>query len=148
MGECSAQVEPEMDDDDEAAPSKAKANVWSSGSHAGVPTSESAASMEGGSGDGAVDKALPAGMGLNLRSPLGALIDAYANEPMAFTNFVNDFHGTLDYILTSPGLASVKRLPGVSKEELRPDGVQGGLPNDMYPSDHLSIAADLELIEQ
>jgi len=82
------------------------------------------------------------GMGLALRSPLGSLSNAYASEPMAFTNYVNDFNGSLDYILTGPGLHSVKRLPGVSEEDLKP---HGGLPNDHYPSDHLSIAVDLEL---
>lgn len=81
--------------------------------------------------------------GMILQNPLGKLIDTYADEPMAFTNYVNGFQGTLDYILTTPGLRSVKRLPGVTEEELAP---QGGLPNDSYPSDHLSIAVDLEII--
>jgi 2',5'-phosphodiesterase len=85
------------------------------------------------------------GMGLTLTNPLGPLIDVYASEPLPFTNYVNDFHGTLDYILTCSGLTSVNRLPGVSEEELRPEGVQGGLPCELYPSDHLSIAADVEL---
>jgi len=101
------------------------------------PQPESSAAQEAGSREG---------MGLTLCSPLGALNDAYASEPLPFTNFVNGFNGTLDYILTGPGLLSKKRLLGVSEKELRPDGEQGGLPNELHPSDHVSIAVDLELV--
>lgn len=82
------------------------------------------------------------GMGIALRNPLGALQNAYAESPMPFTNYVNDFAGTLDYILLAGSIRSTKVLPGVTEEDLRP---LVGLPNVLQPSDHLCIAADLEL---
>lgn len=87
---------------------------------------------------------LQPGMGVSLKSPLGPMTDAYADNPPAFTNFINGFNGTLDYIFTAGNLKSVQTLRGCTETELEP---YGGLPNQIYPSDHLSIAADLALID-
>jgi len=84
------------------------------------------------------------GTGLTLTSPLGALEDAFAakSHQLPFTNYVNGFSGTLDYILLAGKFKVLNAQPGVEEEELQ---AQGGLPNPSYPSDHLSIAVDLEL---
>lgn len=95
--------------------------------------------------DGETIEPLPAdqlqpGMGVNLKSPLGPMTDAYADNPPLFTNYVHGFNATLDYIFTTGNLKSVRTLRGCTEKELEP---YGGLPNEIYPSDHLSIAADL-----
>jgi len=82
------------------------------------------------------------GRGVALRNPVGCLSDSYAGTGLAFTNYVHGFSGTLDWILMAGALKVVRTLPGVSEEELRP---LGGLPNELHPSDHLSVAADLEI---
>lgn len=82
------------------------------------------------------------GKGVSLQSPVGPMSDAYRDTGLQFTNFVQGFSGILDWILTAGPLGVVGTLPGVSEEDLRP---QGGLPSLLHPSDHLSIAADLEL---
>jgi len=82
------------------------------------------------------------GHGVTLKNPLGKMNDAYAAAPLPFTNYVKDFKSTLDYILTSGDVRVLKTLPGATEEDIQ----QGeGLPCALHPSDHLSIAADLEL---
>jgi len=80
------------------------------------------------------------GRGIALRNPLGQLLDAYANTPQPFTNYVHDFRGILDYILTDEGLHAVSCLQAPTEQDLEQ---HGGLPSVLHPSDHLSIAADL-----
>lgn len=87
---------------------------------------------------------LQPGMGVSLKSPLGPMTDAYADNPPPFTNYIHGFKGTLDYIFTAGNLKSVRTLRGCTEKELEP---YGGLPNEIYPSDHLSIAADLALTD-
>lgn len=82
------------------------------------------------------------GLGVDLRSAVGALNDTYSQDPLPFTNYVNEFVGTLDYICVTQGLKPVKTLRAPTEEDLMP---YGGLPCALHPSDHLSIAVDLEL---
>ncbi|CAJ1366825.1 unnamed protein product [Effrenium voratum] len=79
------------------------------------------------------------GRGIALRSPL-RLVDVYSEKPQGFTNYVHDFQGILDYIWTDEGMQSTNCLLAPSEEDLLP---HGGLPSELHPSDHLSIAADL-----
>eukprot|EP00929_Paragymnodinium_shiwhaense_P000652 TRINITY_DN100899_c0_g1_i1.p1 TRINITY_DN100899_c0_g1~~TRINITY_DN100899_c0_g1_i1.p1 ORF type:complete len:623 (-),score=116.79 TRINITY_DN100899_c0_g1_i1:220-2088(-) len=90
------------------------------------------------------------GVGLTLKPPLpDGLVDAYAKEGgseslLPFTNYVAEFQGVLDYILFSSDKFRVsKLLDPISEADLTP---HGGLPNELFPSDHLSIAADLEIV--
>mmetsp|Transcript_4051 Transcript_4051/g.9590 ORF Transcript_4051/g.9590 Transcript_4051/m.9590 type:complete len:623 (+) Transcript_4051:91-1959(+) len=83
------------------------------------------------------------GKGVALQSPVGKMVDSYEGTGLQFTNYVNGFSGTLDWILHAGGLKVQGTLPGVSEEELRP---LVGLPNELHPSDHLSMAADLEIL--
>jgi len=80
------------------------------------------------------------GSGIALQNPLGALVDVYANTPQKFTNYVHDFSGILDYILTDGQLQATKCLLAPAENDVE---VHGGLPSVLHPSDHLSIAADL-----
>jgi len=80
------------------------------------------------------------GRGVALKSPLGPMQNTYADSPQAFTNYVHDFKGILDWILTAGAFRVVRSLGDVTEEDLKP---HGGLPNIQYPSDHISIAADL-----
>lgn len=85
-----------------------------------------------------------AGRGVALRNPLGPLTDAYSSTPLPFTNFVADFNGVLDYILIAGPMKVAQTLRGASKAELEE---MGGLPCALYPSDHVAIAVDTELLE-
>lgn len=82
------------------------------------------------------------GRGVALRNPLGPLNDTYASTPLPHTNFVAGFSGILDYILTGGAFRVVRTLRAASEAELEE---LGGLPCTLYPSDHLAIAADLDL---
>jgi len=86
---------------------------------------------------------LQPGQGVDLRNPLGALSDAYADTGLEFTNYVNGFNAVLDYILMAGGWRVAGVLQGISEEDLKPDG---GLPNAKHPSDHLTLAADLQMV--
>lgn len=81
------------------------------------------------------------GRGVALESPAGALANAYAEAPLPFSNYVNGFNATLDWIVTAGRFRVVRTLGGASEEDLAP---HGGLPSVLYPSDHLSIAVDLQ----
>lgn len=64
-------------------------------------------------------------------------------EPL-FTNYTPGFTGTLDYILfSSPG--SVQPITVLKLPTAESPGIQGGLPNEHHPSDHLPIGADFEI---
>lgn len=82
------------------------------------------------------------GSGIALQNPLGKLTDTYAGSPVAFTNYVQDFTGKLDYILTAGDFKVAGVMPAPSTEDIE---VHGGLPSVLHPSDHLSLAVDLEL---
>ena len=64
-----------------------------------------------------------------------------------FTNYTDGFVGVLDYIWFSHNLrtVSVAQIPPV--HVLREMGDKA-LPNYQYPSDHVSLAATLELVTQ
>ncbi|KAG9452905.1 hypothetical protein H6P81_005809 [Aristolochia fimbriata] len=75
---------------------------------------------------------------------LCSLYASIGGEP-PFTNCTPGFTGTLDYVFFSPSAhlkpVSFLELPGPDS----PD-IVGGLPNHHYPSDHLPIGADFEVI--
>eukprot|EP00927_Polykrikos_kofoidii_P026724 TRINITY_DN23755_c0_g1_i1.p1 TRINITY_DN23755_c0_g1~~TRINITY_DN23755_c0_g1_i1.p1 ORF type:complete len:656 (-),score=113.63 TRINITY_DN23755_c0_g1_i1:135-2102(-) len=136
------------DADDDAAASEVEVE-----SEAALAPAESAAVCGAGAGEDGEEPVEPLptnerqpGNGLSLRTPLGVMLanvyeDALSSLP--FTNYVKDFHGVLDYIFTSANDFRVLRtLPGVTEQELQS---HGGLPSILHPSDHLSIAADVEL---
>lgn len=79
------------------------------------------------------------------RSPIAlhSLYSFIGGEP-PFTNCTPGFTGTLDYILFSnpEHMQPVSFLKLPSAES--PD-IQGGLPNENHPSDHLPIGADFEI---
>eukprot|EP00419_Tripos_fusus_P012655 CAMPEP_0172666488 /NCGR_PEP_ID=MMETSP1074-20121228/7826_1 /TAXON_ID=2916 /ORGANISM="Ceratium fusus, Strain PA161109" /LENGTH=624 /DNA_ID=CAMNT_0013482865 /DNA_START=17 /DNA_END=1891 /DNA_ORIENTATION=+ len=80
------------------------------------------------------------GRGVLWKNPLGPMLNTYADAPLAFTNYVHGYKGILDWILTAGSFRVVRSLGDVTEEDLLP---RGGLPNIQYPSDHLSVAADL-----
>ena len=57
-------------------------------------------------------------------------------EP-AMTSFHGKFRGTVDYIFHTPGIRSTRVL--------KPPRLRGGLPSEEYPSDHVSVVADVRL---
>ncbi|KAK1442872.1 carbon catabolite repressor 4 like protein [Babesia gibsoni] len=65
--------------------------------------------------------------------------DVYKDTKLPFTNFVKTFHGTLDYIYHSRNIRAKRCMPGIKKEDAEE---YEGLPSKIYPSDHISIAAD------
>ena len=70
----------------------------------------------------------------------GELQSCYAevcgSEP-AMTSAHGKFRGTVDYIFHTPGIGATRVL--------KPPTVRGGLPSEEYPSDHVSIVADVRL---
>ncbi len=70
----------------------------------------------------------------------GELRSCYAevcgSEP-AMTSAHGKFRGTVDYIFHTPGIGATRVL--------KPPTVRGGLPSEEYPSDHVSIVADVRL---
>lgn len=59
-----------------------------------------------------------------------------------YTNYTDEYKGLLDYIFVERRKFSVKRvIPVPSEEELQQ---YEGLPNAVYPSDHVSLVVDLE----
>ncbi|XP_027360452.1 carbon catabolite repressor protein 4 homolog 4 isoform X2 [Abrus precatorius] len=78
--------------------------------------------------------------------PLCSVYASLRGEP-PFTNYTPGFTGTLDYILFSPS----NRIKPISFLQL-PDSdatdIVGGLPNFSYPSDHLPIGAEFEIIKE
>eukprot|EP00371_Babesia_bovis_P001343 XP_001609990.1 endonuclease/exonuclease/phosphatase family protein [Babesia bovis T2Bo] len=65
--------------------------------------------------------------------------DAYSGHELPFTNFVKTFSGTLDYIFHSNNIKVKRCLPGITTRDAQE---YEGLPSKLYPSDHISIAAD------
>ncbi|CAG9760881.1 unnamed protein product [Ceutorhynchus assimilis] len=59
-----------------------------------------------------------------------------------YTNYTPDFKGCLDYIFVETHrLATTRVIPVASEKELMK---YIGLPNEVYPSDHLSLVVDLQ----
>jgi tRNA threonylcarbamoyl adenosine modification protein (Sua5/YciO/YrdC/YwlC family) len=60
-----------------------------------------------------------------------------------FTNYVKGYQGLLDYVWYDSGHIRVKgTVPCPTEEDLN-----GFLPSEQYPSDHLAVVADLEFFE-
>lgn len=68
------------------------------------------------------------------------LSSSFEKEPK-FTNFTPDFKGTLDYIFYNSKLKVSKNLETTKEEEIKTIG----LPNDFYPSDHISLYCEFNL---
>lgn len=69
------------------------------------------------------------------------LISAYGTP--AFTNYTDDFKGCLDYIFYQKCKMTVEStVPIPSEEELSKNVA---LPSRVYPSDHISLIADLKI---
>ncbi|KAL3281900.1 hypothetical protein HHI36_005105 [Cryptolaemus montrouzieri] len=58
-----------------------------------------------------------------------------------YTNYTNDFKSCLDYIFIQRGEIEVKRVIPLPEEELEK---YVGLPNEVYPSDHIALVCDLQ----
>lgn len=59
-----------------------------------------------------------------------------------FTNYTDDFKGCLDYIFCQKHIQVLQCLPFPPEEEL---AIATALPNQYFPSDHISLVADLLL---
>lgn len=70
------------------------------------------------------------------------LYSAYKIEDIAFTNWNNNFIDVLDYIFLSSDFKVRSILKGVDKQDFEK---YKGLVSPIHPSDHLSIAAEVEL---
>ncbi|TKY70167.1 Carbon catabolite repressor protein 4-like 4 [Spatholobus suberectus] len=84
-----------------------------------------------------------------LEEPLIPLCSVYAStrgEP-PFTNYTPGFTGTLDYILLSPS-DHIKPISFLELPDSDAADIVGGLPNFSYPSDHLPIGAEFEIIKE
>ena len=79
------------------------------------------------------------------------LKSAYVDS-LAFTNVTSEFVGTLDYIFYERNDFKVQRLLNIPKTllELNEKKIVNGhlLPSDVWPSDHLAVAARLQLINK
>ncbi|CAK0891962.1 unnamed protein product, partial [Prorocentrum cordatum] len=72
-----------------------------------------------------------------------SLTPAWPEGALEFTNAVNGFSGVLDHVFVDDRALTVwSRIPGVPLAEVR--GHYGGLPNEVYGSDHLAMACDVE----
>ena len=63
-------------------------------------------------------------------------VEVCGSEP-AMTSAHGKFRGTVDYIFHTPGIGATRVL--------KPPTVRGKLPSEEYPSDHVSIVADVRL---
>ncbi|CAA9987863.1 endonuclease/exonuclease/phosphatase family protein, putative [Plasmodium knowlesi strain H] len=70
------------------------------------------------------------------------LYSAYKKGDIAYTNWNNNFIDVLDYIFLSPGLKVRRVLKGISKEKFEK---YGGVLSPINPSDHISIATEVEI---
>uniref|UniRef100_A0A0G4FL32 Endonuclease/exonuclease/phosphatase domain-containing protein n=1 Tax=Chromera velia CCMP2878 TaxID=1169474 RepID=A0A0G4FL32_9ALVE len=117
---------------------------------AGEVGKEGAAHGEGASGTSGADwetamgpEDLSEGPGVNVSIAPLELQCVYeaVGESLPFTNYVNGFNATLDWIFTDKRNTKVLGVLGVVEESQ----ILPGLPSATYGSDHLSIAALLEL---
>jgi len=67
-----------------------------------------------------------------------AMGSAYGTPP--FTNYTHLFHGCLDYVFYEKSKFTVEKVAPLPELEL----VSTGLPNIVFPSDHLALIADLK----
>ncbi|KJP87102.1 hypothetical protein AK88_03270 [Plasmodium fragile] len=70
------------------------------------------------------------------------LYSAYKKGDIAYTNWNNNFIDVLDYIFLSPGLKVRRVLKGIDKENFEK---YKGVLSPINPSDHISIAAEVEM---
>ncbi|XP_014519410.1 carbon catabolite repressor protein 4 homolog 4 isoform X3 [Vigna radiata var. radiata] len=78
--------------------------------------------------------------------PLCSVYASTRGEP-PFTNYTPGFTGTLDYILFSPS-DHIKPISFLELPDSDAADIVGGLPNFSYPSDHLPIGAEFEIIKE
>ena len=78
------------------------------------------------------------GLGADLAAPF--VLRSADGLASAFTNYVRGYAGLLDYVWYQPGRMCVRELhPPPGEAELA-----GWIPSARFPSDHLSVVADLE----
>lgn len=63
--------------------------------------------------------------------------------PPTYTNYTLDFKGCLDYIFVDETLKLVKSIPLYENQELEE---HEGCPNQVFPSDHFALVADVEFL--
>ncbi|RDX78590.1 Carbon catabolite repressor protein 4-like 4 [Mucuna pruriens] len=78
--------------------------------------------------------------------PLCSVYASTRGEP-PFTNYTPGFTGTLDYILFSPS-DLIKPISFLDLPDYYAADIVCGLPNLCYPSDHLPIGAEFEIIKE
>jgi len=78
--------------------------------------------------------------------PLCSVYASTRGEP-PFTTYTPGFTGTLDYILHSPS-DHIKPISFLELPDSDAANIVGGLPNLSYPSDHLPIGAEFEIIKE
>jgi mRNA deadenylase 3'-5' endonuclease subunit Ccr4 len=64
------------------------------------------------------------------------------SESDTFTTFTPAFTDTIDYIFTTTDVKTTQILQLPTVEDFTQNGIQG-LPNEVFPSDHLALVADL-----
>jgi len=89
-----------------------------------------------GTGDRKVGVGLQIHHNLKLRSACGV---------PSFTNYVRGFHGDLDWILFQEDKAQVLQFAPFPSEKVVTEHV--ALPSPIFPSDHISLCADLRFLE-
>ncbi|GAW80632.1 endonuclease/exonuclease/phosphatase domain containing protein [Plasmodium gonderi] len=70
------------------------------------------------------------------------LYSAYKKGDISYTNWNNNFIDVLDYIFLSPSLKVKRILKGIEKEIFHK---YNGVLSPIHPSDHISIAAEVEM---
>ena len=107
---------------------------------AGGAAREVVGTAGGGEGTAGLEAAA-VGQGLTLRHPFQLVPASGFHE---FTNYVQGFHGCLDYIW-----ADQRGLRGVRNLSMPPETAVAehtALPSPQFPSDHLLVAADLTFL--
>ena len=101
-----------------------------------------AALADGAGGGGGGGRGAVVGVGMDLKSPYN-LESAWGDVDPPYTNYVQGFVGALDWVFVEAGRVRVAGCTGVPPPEVVTADV--ALPSVIFPSDHLPMAADLEL---
>jgi CCR4-NOT transcription complex subunit 6 len=99
-----------------------------------------------------LQSAYAAAMHTSLQSPelkeLRSRLDAVYQEPL-HTNITHDFKAALDYICCStPELQATALLELPDVQVLLKGDMANGLPNEIWPSDHIALMAEFQFSSQ
>lgn len=61
-----------------------------------------------------------------------------------YTNYTGDFKGCLDYIFVQKARLSTKSVVPLFDDDVLEK--YPGLPNEVFPSDHLALVSDLDIL--